>query len=75
MRGETITSLRNAVFRPWLVFALGAMLGMVVDRNVMVWSKRIPPNELRLMAEAWSLIEHHYVEAAAVRPRWNWRGM
>ncbi|HEB81130.1 MAG TPA: S41 family peptidase [Chromatiales bacterium] len=56
----------------WLLS--GVVIGVVVDRQILagvVPSDRIPvavAPDFRLMAEAWNLIDGHYVDRAAIKP-------
>ncbi|HKK14190.1 MAG TPA: S41 family peptidase [Gammaproteobacteria bacterium] len=57
----------------WLVVGIGA--GIILDRQVlsgMVASSALPFTavpDFRLMGQAWNLIEKHYVDRSAVKPR------
>ncbi len=54
-----------------VVLIVGVLLGLVVGRQLPAGgaSSRIPPRELKLMTEAWRVVEQHYVDRGALKPR------
>ncbi len=58
-----------------LTFAFGFVAGVAVDRHTVsdiIQACTVPPKavpDFRLMAEAWDIIQHHYVDRSAVKPR------